>query len=123
MESNLFFYKTILNVSDQIVEDPVLLMAMSHLFEWANREGLNGRKVCGLKLVSPSNPWHNPMDCYKKFRCIVYVTREEFEIIKEQHKDAWRAWCRDMGIDENAADEAVDQRARNFLEKIYANPI
>lgn len=40
----------VLRLSHDIVEDPVLIQAMTLAFDWANRRGLSGVRVTNLRL-------------------------------------------------------------------------
>lgn len=70
--------------SIQIGND-VYLDLMSRIFEWANKEGLSGKKVYGFKLVTPEVgiPIQHTL-----FKCRVECTKEEYmEWLKEGARD------------------------------------
>jgi len=45
----------IANLNGQIIKDPVLMMAMQRIFEWANMQGLLGIKTVNLKFKDVEN--------------------------------------------------------------------
>lgn len=71
----------IMQLNEFITEDPVLVMAMKHLFRWANDMGLQGKTVSHLILVPPDTK--NPMYCSYKLLCQIQCTEEERKVWEE----------------------------------------
>lgn len=53
MNDHLFIHHTILNINHEIPLDPVLVMCMQKIFDWANEQGLAGKKVYALEFKEP----------------------------------------------------------------------
>jgi hypothetical protein len=64
----------ILRLNKQIERDPVLIQAMRLVFDWANKNGLAGKKVYNLKLDDPSA---DPLSLSYGLWCMVECTEEE----------------------------------------------
>jgi hypothetical protein len=57
----------ILRISEQIVEDPVLIHSMKLLFDWSNKKGLDGKKVNNLRLIHSNEGYiHLVCDIHEK---------------------------------------------------------
>ncbi len=66
----------LMRMSTQVELDPVMVMSVKHMFEWANQEGLRGKRVSGLQFIKPED---NPMgpQGYIMVNCIVHENERE----------------------------------------------
>jgi len=78
--------KCILNINEQVqfTKDSSIIFAFRRLFEWANEEGLHGRKVSGLDFEMPNiNSMSDPLRQYIRATCLVWLTEKELEAYKD----------------------------------------
>ncbi len=114
MLEDRFIFHTIVNINPQIILDPVLVTCMQRIFDWANQQGLQGKKVDGLQFIeSTTNAMSDPFNQMIKARCRIHVNEKEFELVKENYKNKWKSYCEDLGISSEGIEKIIDEKANN----------
>ena len=101
-----------MNINPQVTLDPILIMAFKHIFDWANNEGLAGRRVSHLEIKEPTtNDMFDPLSQHIRVLCQLWLNEEQFEAVKDKYKKSWSAYCEDMGISPDKIHEYIDKSA------------
>ena len=65
----------VFTIIEQVDFDPTFFTCMQHLFEWANKAGLEGKKVGGL--ILQKNESHDPLNRYQHIWCKIECTEQQ----------------------------------------------
>lgn len=75
----------ILHINEEIEECEILMTVMKHAFDWANRMGLEGKRVDSLVLEKPRRD--HPFEILSRLFCEIECTEQErIEWEKKQKK-------------------------------------
>ncbi len=111
MPEDRFIFHTIVDISPQIILDPVLVMCMQRIFDWANQQGLQGKKVDRLQFIQPTtNVMSDPLNQMIKARCRIHLSEKEFQFVKENYK---KSCCNDLGISSEETEKTIDEQENN----------
>ena len=76
---NYYIPHCIVKINSIVEVDPMFESCMLRVFDWANRMGLEGKKVYSLNLVQPLKDNYDPLNLDSSLWCKLECTKEDRE--------------------------------------------